>query len=88
MNTTAKSDDECKTWYPPTSGVANCVWGGSSGCVPPQLCAEFTGTVDSCPIFKAKNGPCHGTGTVAEPSPCIANNSDCKAAPTNYNTDT
>ena len=33
MNTTAKSDAECAAWYPPTAGVANCVWKGNSGCV-------------------------------------------------------
>ena len=81
LNTISKSDAECKSW------LSTCVWKGTTGCTNPQPCASFTGTIDSCPTFTANDGPCYGTGTVATPAACAANNSLCTAAPSTFNTD-
>ena len=68
-NTTAKTNAICTAWK------SACVWTGATGCKDPSSCAEFNGTIDSCPTFKGSDGPCSGTGS--ESTACISNSTIC-----------
>ncbi|CAD8072604.1 unnamed protein product [Paramecium sonneborni] len=76
-NSTAKSDNECQKF------LKGCVSKGI-GCVSPQQCSQFNGTIRSCPLFTATDKPCKGTSDTSV-TPCVA--LKCNEAPNNYDSD-
>ncbi|CAD8176717.1 unnamed protein product [Paramecium octaurelia] len=76
-NLSATTDQECDDF------LKGCVTKGQ-GCVSPQPCSSFQGTIKSCAMFSATDKPCKGT-TSTTISSCVA--VQCNEAPNNYDTD-
>ncbi|CAD8160881.1 unnamed protein product [Paramecium octaurelia] len=76
-NSSSTTDQECDAF------LQGCVTKGQ-GCVSPQPCSSFSGTITSCAMFTATDKPCKGTSSTTTSS-CVS--IQCNEAPNNYDTD-
>ncbi|CAD8087924.1 unnamed protein product [Paramecium sonneborni] len=76
-NLSATNDQECDTF------LKGCITKGQ-GCVSPQPCSSFQGTIKSCAMFSATDKPCKGISSTTIQS-CVS--VKCNEAPNNYDTD-
>ncbi|KAM3133681.1 hypothetical protein pb186bvf_014227 [Paramecium bursaria] len=84
QNLTALNDDECSVWL--NNPIIKCIWNGMQGCTNSNYnCSQFQGTVDSCRLISANDGPCSGIDQNIQS--CTSNAFICDRAPKYFNTD-